>query len=180
MTKAARKTTARPAKKARPARSPVRATKSPAKKAARPLATGRAKTAKQASAKPAAARSAAKRADFGAPIAGFFAKQPPPLRPIVDALRALIEEAAPEASSSLKWGMPVYEIGGAMMCAVGAHKAHVNLIMAGPPDAFPDPGGRLSGAGKTGRHLKLTKLEDLPRTAVKAWLRKAAELARKK
>ena len=66
------------------------------------------------------------------------------------------------------------------MCALGAHKSHVNLIVSGPPDAFADPGGRLSGEGKTGKHLKLTSLAELPRESVRGWLRTAAELARKK
>lgn len=120
------------------------------------------------------------RADFGAPVAGFFARQPPQLRPILEGLRALIEEAAPDAESSIKWGMPFYTVGGAMMCALGAHKSHVNLIVSGPPGAFTDPEGRLSGEGKTGRHLKVTSLDDLPRGAVRGWLKTAANLARKK
>jgi hypothetical protein len=102
------------------------------------------------------------RADFGAPVDGFFAKQPPHLRAILDALRALIDEAAPDAESSLKWGMPFYSIGGKMMCGTPAHKAHVNLILAGPPGSFADPDGRLSGESKMGRHLKITTLDDLP------------------
>jgi hypothetical protein len=120
----------------------------------------------------------APRADFGAPVDAFFAKQPAPLRAILDALRAMVEQAAPEATASIKWGMPFYAINGAMMCALGAHKSHVNLILSGPPGAFADPEGRLSGEGKTGRHLKLTSLEELPREAVGSWLRTAAELAR--
>ncbi|HEU4383086.1 MAG TPA: DUF1801 domain-containing protein [Anaeromyxobacteraceae bacterium] len=118
------------------------------------------------------------RADFGAPIDGFFAKQPADLRAILEALRRLVEEAAPDAESSLKWGMPFYTVGGAMMCALGAHRAHVNLILSGPPAAYADPRGLLSGEGKTGRHLKLGSLDDLPRSAVRGWLRTAAELAR--
>jgi len=43
-----------------------------------------------------------------------------------------------------------------------------------------DPEGRLSGERKTGRHLKLTMLDELPRDAVGSWLRTAAELARNK
>jgi hypothetical protein len=92
----------------------------------------------------------------------------------------LVEEAAPTAASSLKWGMPFYTLDGATMCALGAHKAHVNLILSGPPEAFADPGGRLEGDGKTGRHLKLRTVEDLPRAAVRGWLRTAARLARGK
>jgi hypothetical protein len=122
----------------------------------------------------------APRADFGAPIDGFFARQPPHLRPILEELRKLVEGEVPGAQSAIKWGMPFYTLDGTMMCALGAHKSHVNLILSGPPGAFADPEGRLSGEGKTGRHLKLTSLDELPREAVRGWLRTAAGLARRK
>ncbi len=119
------------------------------------------------------------RADFGAPIESFFARQPAQLREILDALKKLVEKAAPDAKASLKWGMPFYTIDGAMFCALGGHKSHVNLILAGPPGAFADPEKRLSGGGKTGRHLKLTSIDELPRDAVRGWLGTAAKLAKK-
>jgi hypothetical protein len=119
------------------------------------------------------------RADLGAPIDGFFAKQPAHLRAILEALRELADEAAPEATKSIKWGMPFYSVGSAMMCALAGHKAHVNLVLAGPPEIFVDPAGLLEGGGKTGRHLKVTKLEDLPRAAARGWLRAAANHARR-
>jgi hypothetical protein len=122
--------------------------------------------------------SSRKRADLGAPIGPFFERQPPQLRAILDELRSLVEEAAPDASASLKWGMPWFTIGGKMMCSLTAHKAHVNLVLMGLPDAFPDPDGRLRGEGKGGRHLRLSSIKELPRESVRAWLRIAAELAR--
>ena len=114
------------------------------------------------------------RKDLGAPVDGFFAKQPPHLKPITDALRRLVEEAAPKATSSIKWGMPFYELDGEMMCAIGAHKKHVNLIL---PGAYDDPDGLLEGEGKTGKHLKLTSAEDMPRAQIKKWLKVAAKRA---
>jgi hypothetical protein len=135
---------------------------------------------KKAPAKKPAAKKFAPRVDFGAPIEGFFAKQPAHLRSILDELRTMVEEIAPKAESSLKWGMPLYTLNGAMMCALAGHKFHVNLILAGPPGTFADPEGRLSGEGKTGRHLKLRSLDEFPRDAVRAWLRTAAEVARAK
>ena len=132
-----------------------------------------AKTAK------AAARTAPRRADYGLPIDGFFAKQPPHLRAILEALRELIDEAAPDAQSSLKWGMPLYTIGGAMMCGLGGHKSHVNLILVGSPGAFIDPDRLLSGKGRGSRHLQLRTMEALPRAAVRKWLHAAARDARK-
>ena len=129
--------------------------------------------------KPTPARKPAPRADLGAPVDGFFAKQPPQLRAILDELRTLVVEAAPDATSSLKWGMPFYTVSGETMCALAGFKAHVNLILAGPPGTYADPDGLLEGDGKTGRHLKLRALDDLPRAAVRGWLRTAAERARK-
>ncbi len=173
-----------PAKVARqsPAKAPVAkktAKKAPTKKApAKAPATKN--TAKKSSAKPAqpAMKKHGPRADFGAPIEGFFAKQPPHLRPVLEELRKMVEAAAPDAQSSIKWGMPFFSVGDAMVCALGSHKSHVNLILSGPPGTFADPEGLLEGEGKTGRRLKLTALDDLPKATVRGWLRTAAEWAR--
>jgi hypothetical protein len=121
----------------------------------------------------------ARRADCGAPITGFFARQSATQRTILETLRQLVEEAAPDATASIKWGMPFYSIGRTMMCALDAFKSHVNLILSGPPGAFDDPDGLLEGEGKTGRHLKLRTPDELPRDAVRGWLRTAAQVARK-
>ena len=119
------------------------------------------------------------RADLGAPVDGFFGKQPPHLRAILEQLRKLVSDAAPEAEASLKWGMPFYTIDGNTLCALAAFKAHVNLILPGPPGTYADSQGLLEGDGKTGKHLKLRALDDLPEAAVRAWLRVAAKRARK-
>ena len=202
---AARRAAAKPAAKpaARPASKP--AAKPAARSASKPAAKPAARLASKPAAKPAArpgrarpstvksfaARPAAipapasaaprkvpSRADFGKPTAGFFARQAPPLRAILEALRAHIEAAAPDATSALKWGMPFFEIGGTMMCALGAHKSHVNLILSGPPGTFADPQGLLAGDGKTGRHLRLTAADEIPHEAVRGWLHTAAARAR--
>jgi len=121
----------------------------------------------------------ARRADFGAPIDGFFARQPHHLRAILDELRAIVEEVAPDATASLKWGVPVYTLGSAMVVGLSGHRSHVNLILAGPPGTFADPDGLLGGTGKTGRHLTLRRVDDLPRAAVRGWVRAAVDVARR-
>jgi hypothetical protein len=145
----------------------VRQKKAAARKKPRPAAR-----------KPAPAR-AAPRSDFGQPIDALIARQPPDLRQILVALRRLIEQAAPGVKSSLKWGSPFFMLDGKMMCALSAHKAHVNLILVGPADQFADPHGRLAGQSRFGRHLKLTRLADLPRAEVLKWVRTAARYARR-
>lgn len=137
------------------------------------------KPAKPATRKAAATQSvAARRADYGAPIDGFFAKQPAPLRAILDELRGMIQQAAPDATAALKWGMPFFTRGGEMMCALAAFKAHVNLILPGPPGTYADPDGRLEGDGKTGKHLKLRSVDELPRPTLRGWLKTAAARAK--
>lgn len=157
-------------KKAAPAKAKVAAKPKP-----KPKAAAKAKAGAKAKAAP---RKVGPRADLGAPIAGFFRKQKSPLRTLLDQLHTLIEAAAPDARSSIKWGMPFYMIGDEMMCALGGHKSHVNLILSGPPGTFADPGGLLAGDGKTGRHLKLVAGDEVPKDAVRGWLRTAVERAR--
>ena len=171
MKTAAKKPAAKAKKKAAPAaKRPTGPAKKPAKQPAKQPAKSPAKQPTAAKPKP--------RADYGAPIDGFFARQPQHLRPILEALRALVEEVVPEAASSIKWGMPMYTLNDAMLCGLGGHKSHVNLILAGPPGTFDDPEGRLIGEGKTGKHLKLTSLDDLPHESVRGWLRAAAARVR--
>jgi hypothetical protein len=123
---------------------------------------------------------AGRRADFGAPIESFFEKQPPAQRAILDELLALIREAAPQVQGSIKWGNPFFTIDGNMVCALTSHKAHVNLVLWGPSEAFTDPEHRLSGTGKAGLHLKVTDVSQIPRDSVLEWVRTAAKLAAKK
>ena len=136
------------------------------------------KTTPAAKAKP-AAKPYGRRKDLGAPVDGFYARQPAVTQPILRELRALVDAALPDARTSLKWGMPFYMIGDTLICAIGGHKAHVNLILPGPPGTYDDPEGHLTGDGKTGRHLKLTSVGQIPREAVKGWLRTAVALAKK-
>lgn len=150
------------------------------KKASAPTTRGKAPRKRARPATAAAPRTAPRRADFGAPVDAFFAKQPPKLKAILDALRALVEEAAPDATASIKWGNAFYSLEGETVCALAGFKAHVNLILPGAPGAFADPDGLLEGEGKTGQHLKLRALDELPREAVRGWLRATAEAARKK
>jgi hypothetical protein len=126
---------------------------------------------------PSADRHAAPRADYGKPIDGFIERQPPHLRAILAELRGLIESTVPKAAAALKWGMPCYTLEGKMLCMLGAHRSHVNLVLVGPPEGFSDPEQRLAGSGKGGRHLRLESLDELPRAWVRRWLRAAASYA---
>jgi hypothetical protein len=163
------------AKKSAPARKAAPSQRAPA---AKKTVAKKAPAAKKAAPSKGSSPVAARRADFGAPIDGFFAKHPPHLRAILVELRALVEEAVPDATASIKWGMPNYSIGKSMVCALAGFRSHVNLIVAGPPEIFDDPGGLLDGDAKTGRHMKLRTIDELPRDAVRGWVHAAAQNTR--
>lgn len=117
-----------------------------------------------------AAKKSTRRSDFGASVESFFVKQPPQHRAILELLHKQIMSVASKAQGSLKWGMPLYTLDEKMFCALGASKAHVTLIMVGPPDSFSDPQHLLSGTGKMNRNLRLTSVDDIPRKAIRDWL----------
>jgi hypothetical protein len=98
-------------------------------------------------------------------------------------LRHHEDPASPEADRLIGQAVGVVHVGGGagmqQLALLDAHKAHANLILMGPGSLYDDPDGLLSGSGTLGRHLKVTKLEALPQDAVRAWLRVAAEHARR-
>jgi hypothetical protein len=157
------------------------ATKKPA--ATKPAATKPA-AKKPAATKPAATKPAAKkppaekwgaRADKGAPVAGYIAKLEGDQRAIADALVAIISKAVPNATSGLKWGMPMWEVNGQMLTYFRAQKANVRfgLAFVGGVE-LPDPDGRLEGTGADGKHVKLASPSDVDAALFTRWLKTAA------
>jgi uncharacterized protein YdhG (YjbR/CyaY superfamily) len=55
-----------------------------------------------------------------------------PRRDTLTQVRALILEAVPDAVESMKYRMPTYEYGGAMLCAFASQKRYMSLYMEPP------------------------------------------------
>ena len=89
----------------------------------------------------------------------------PTPRRIASELRRLVKEAAPTATETIKWGMPVYEMQG-NICYIGAIKDRVNFGFYRGAD-LPDPVGLLEGTGKKLRHIKVRSIEDIQEAAFK-------------
>jgi hypothetical protein len=157
-------------KKTKPSKASKATTKKPS--------TARAKKKRATPAKAAPAKTWGSRSDLGAPIDGFFERQPAHLRAVLEELRKLVEAAAPDAAASLKWGMPFYCIDGRMTCALAGFQSHVSLVLAGPPAIFDDPEGRLEGDGRGSRHLKMRTIGELRRGEARKWIRAAVKHAR--
>lgn len=132
------------------------------------------KTATRKPAKP-ADKKYGKRADLGASIDGYLAGLDGEPRAICAGLVTLIRKAAPAATSELKWGMPVFTIGGEMLCYFRAQKTYVRFGLA-PGATLDDPDGVLYGSGD-GKHLKLASKKDLDpkrQKQVTGWVRAVA------
>jgi hypothetical protein len=97
-------------------------------------------------------------------------------------MRALIKEADPEVTETVKWrkpsnpdGVPVWEHAG-IICTAEAYKAHVKLTFA-KGAALADPNGLLnSGNGNTMRAIDIREGEVVDHDAFKSLVRAAVLL----
>jgi len=98
------------------------------------------------------------------------------IRPICEKLAALIRKAAPGLREELKWNSPVWS-GQAMVCGLGAFKAHAHLHFF-KGSLLPDPDGLLiHGEGNaSSRSIKFSDLADIPTKALEKLIRTAVKI----
>ena len=101
----------------------------------------------------------------------------PALRAVADGLRALVHALVPDVAETFNaWRMPTFENQGPMgYFTVG--KSHVTFGLH-RATALPDPHGLLEGTGKSLRHVKLRRLDDLERPGLRELIEAAARLNR--
>ena len=98
----------------------------------------------------------------------------PPLRQVAEELRRIVRQAAPDATESIKWGMPVFEHNG-LLCYIGSMKRHVNLGFYRGAH-LPDPHGLMEGNGKALRHVKVRDVADIRQGAFNNLVQEAVGL----
>jgi uncharacterized protein YdhG (YjbR/CyaY superfamily) len=88
-------------------------------------------------------------------------------------LRALIQEAAPNAVECMRWGMPTYELG-KPLCAFAAHKNDLALYLldTGLVERFQSQLGALSVSKGC---IRFRRFEQLPEEVVGTLLEKAVQ-----
>ena len=168
--KAAPKTVASGAKKSAP-----KTVASGAKKSAAPK-----KTAAAGSAKKTAPRDVPKESpQRGMPIDQWTKEKTSGWQAeAVARLVELVKKAAPDATSSIKWGQPVFESNGPF-AYIRPAKGHVTFgFWRGGEIA--DPKKLLEGAGDRMQHMQLTSLEAINATAITAMVKEAVRLNREK
>ncbi|GAA2734935.1 DUF1801 domain-containing protein [Actinocorallia aurantiaca] len=97
-------------------------------------------------------------------------------RPTVAALRELMRQHAPEAREVIAYGSPAWR-GKKILAIISASKTHITFAFDRGAE-FADAHGLLEGVGKTTRHIKIKKPEDIDCDALGDYIRQAAELDR--
>lgn len=100
-------------------------------------------------------------------IDAYIAKSADFAQPILEAVRAAVHAAVPDAEETIKWGMPFFQNAGRPFVMMAAFKAHAGV---GIFDGTLEPGGGMGNLGK------LLRVADLP-ADLPARLQGAAALA---
>lgn len=110
-------------------------------------------------------------------IDAYIAKSAPFAQAILQHIRELIHQAAPEVTETIKWGMPFFEYKGPL-CNMAAFKQHCAFGFW-KAAMMKDPKGLLQQAEKSAMgHLgQIRRMEDLPADKLLlAYIREAAAL----
>jgi uncharacterized protein YdeI (YjbR/CyaY-like superfamily) len=115
-------------------------------------------------------------------VDAYIEKAAPFAKPILVKLRGLIYQACPDASETIKWSFPNYEVYGALFCSMAAFKEHCAFGFW-KASLLKDTAGilRLADRNSMGHLDKLTSLKDLPADKILiAYIREAALLNKNK
>jgi hypothetical protein len=131
------------------------------------------RTAKKVTPKRTAAKATSAKTTAEPSVGAYFAEQPADKRALLEKLRALVAKGVPDATPTIKWGVPVYQRNGRNLCALAAFKDHVAINFFVAPNVLADPGKKLEG-GKTNRLLKVRSADDIDGGTITRWLKAAA------
>jgi hypothetical protein len=108
-------------------------------------------------------------------IDAYLKEQPADKRALLEKLRAVVDGALPNATVSIKWGVPTYQLNGRNVCALASFKDCVAINFFAAPAKLADPGKKLEGEGKTSRMLKVRTAKDIDTASLKRWLKAASQ-----
>jgi uncharacterized protein YdeI (YjbR/CyaY-like superfamily) len=117
-------------------------------------------------------------ADMDPRVDAYIEKAAPFAKPVLLKLRKLIFQACPEASETIKWSFPNYEVYGSVFCNMAAFKEHCAFGFW-KASLLKDPNGILQVKDRNAMgHLdRIVSVKDLPPDKILvAYLREAALL----
>ena len=101
----------------------------------------------------------------------------PEHREIVEALRKLMRETAPDAREVITYGVLAWR-GNLILAVISPTKKDITLAFS-KGAVFEDKYGLLKGVGRVSKHVKLKDVKDVNRTALTYYIKQALELDKK-
>jgi hypothetical protein len=98
----------------------------------------------------------------------------PEHREIVEALRKLMREIAPEAKEVITYGILAWR-GNLMLAVVSPTKKDITFAFSKGAE-FEDKYGLLRGVGKVSKHVKIKTLQDIDKAALEYYIKQALKL----
>ena len=101
----------------------------------------------------------------------------PEHRGIVEMLRKLMREAAPEAKELITYGVLAWR-GNLILAVISPTKKDITFAFSKGAE-FEDKYGLLQGVGKVSKHVKIRDVKEANKTALKYYIRQALKLDKK-
>lgn len=103
----------------------------------------------------------------------------PQFQPVVEAVRVLMKEYAPEAREIISYGIPAYRVRN-IIAVISPTKKDITLAFSKGAE-MEDRFGLLEGVGKVSKHVKLKSPGEIEarREALRDYVRQALELDKK-
>lgn len=98
----------------------------------------------------------------------------PQYQPVVQKLRTLIRQMAPDAKEVMSYGIPNYR-GRRGLAVISPAKAYITLAFSRGAD-FEDKYGLLEGVGKVSKNLRFKSLTDINEEALNYYIQQALKL----
>ncbi len=98
----------------------------------------------------------------------------PQLQPIVEMIRELMKEYAPQAEEIMSYGVPAYRVR-RIIAVISPTKKDITFAFSRGAE-FEDQYGLLKGVGKVSKHLKIKSLDQVNREALKYYIQQALDL----
>jgi hypothetical protein len=108
-------------------------------------------------------------------VDAYIANIDPSLRALAEDVRLITKTAVPDASESLKMGIPTFSLDGVNVAAIADYNHHINLYFFSGAKLTSK---LLEGTGRSMRHIRIRTPSDIRQVEFVRLLKEAARLAR--
>ena len=98
----------------------------------------------------------------------------PELRPVVQMIREMMKQYAPQAQESISYGIPAYKMR-RIIAVISPTQKDITLSFS-RGGQFEDKYGLLKGVGKSSKHVKIKSVAEVNKAALRYYIKQAIKL----